>query len=155
MKNFEFKIGRCTIYFSKAKYSYTGYKKSLEWLMRYEISILKRYKNNTASIIFDWQKYLIGNWRALKNLVITIIISFIYWLINAIFNNCLGNLIQNNSIIQTTLIFLTIITLLNIFTSAGLKENFPEDKVKKIIKDETKNIMKAIEDEKRKINSYK
>ena len=139
-------------YFYKSDTIYAAYPK---WISYRQLNIEKTNKFNTHSIIFKSLPWLIHNKRSLKNLFVAACISFLYWNVNILSNNYLSNLIQNNLLFQTIIIFLTIITFMNLFAPAGFKDNCSGQKIKDVIKNETKNIMKEIEKENRKINSYK
>jgi hypothetical protein len=127
------------------------YNKILQLLLKYNINVIVIGKRGIVSLNFNSFDYIKNNWNSLKNLLITIIISFFYWFINYSFNNCLSILIQKSLVAQSILLFLSIITLLNLYTSVGLKRDITEKQIKKIVRSE----IKEIELENKRRNSYK
>lgn len=85
------------------------------------------------------------------------LLSFIYYIINTVFNNIIIDFISDNQIFQTILMFLTFSSLINIFFPFTIRKEITSKDVENISEDKTKETLKKIkkdEDELKRLQKF-
>ena len=72
----------------------------------------------------------------IRNLIFSIFLAVIYYFINLKFDNYLFDFLNKNNLAQAFILFLTVISFLNIFTTTSLRKEINEKQVRDIAKDE-------------------